>query len=256
MVRNNKQTLWIFDFDGTLSPIVPDRGKATIDPACKELLQDLVGNPLYRVAVLSSRSLDDLTPRVQIPEVFLGGGSGVEWAIYGGHRVMVAGGYEERLNRVRNDTIPHIKKFSVIPGLDLEDKKWSVAIHTRKASLKSKKIFFRSLKQWKPPFEIRLLHGPEVIEIQFLAELNKTFGVRLFCEFNKFDPQYGMLVYAGDDENDALAMKFVLELGGLAFTVGEHPLVPESRVVKSPSFLAQEIRKLADLKGGKGDCHE
>jgi trehalose 6-phosphate phosphatase len=256
MVRNNKQTLWIFDFDGTLSPLVPDREKATIDPTCKELLQDLVGNPLYRVAVLSSRSLEDLTPRVQIPEVFLGGGSGAEWAIYGGHRVMVAGGYEERLNRVRNDTIPHIKKFSIIPGVELEDKKWSIAIHTREASPKSKKIFFRRLKQWEPPFDIRLLHGPEVIEIQFLPEINKTFGVRIFCELNKFDPQYGMLVYAGDDENDSLAMNLVLELGGLTFTVGEQRLVPGSRLVKSPSSLAQEIRNLAGLKGGKGDCHE
>lgn len=256
IVNKHHQKLWIFDFDGTLSTLVPDRNKAAIDSECKKLLRELVMVPLNRVAVLSSRSLEDLIPRVQTPEVFLGGGSGAEWSIYGGHRLMVAGGYKERLNRIRNDTITPIKKISAIPGIELEDKKWSMAIHTREASPKSKKIFFHRLKEWKPPFEIRLLHGPEVIEIQFLPELNKTFGVRIFCELNKFDPQHGMLVYAGDDENDALAMKFVQKLGGLVFTVGEHPLVPEARVVKGPSFLAQEIRKLAGLKGGKGDCHE
>lgn len=249
MLRTPKQKLWIFDFDGTLSPIVPDRGKAIIDPTCKKLLQDLVGNPLCRVAVLSSRSLEDLASRVQTPEVFLGGGSGAEWSIHGGHRLQISGDYEERLNRVRNDTISPIKKFSAIPGIELEDKNWSVAMHIRGASSKSRKIFFRRLKQWKPPFDIRILHGPEVIEVQFLPEINKTFGVRIFCEFNKFDPQFGMLVYAGDDENDALAMQYVLELGGIAFTVGEHPLVPGARVVEGLSSLAQEIRKLAGLKG-------
>ena len=255
-MRTSKQKLWIFDFDGTVSPLVPDRGRAILDPACKGLLQKLVVNPLYRVAILSSRSLDDLTPRVQVPEVFLGGGSGAEWLIPGGHRLRAAGGYEERLNIIRNDTISDIKKFSALPGIEVEDKKWSVAIHTREASPKTKKIFFHRLKQWKHPLEIRLLHGPEVIEIQLLPEINKTFGVRMFCEFNQFDPQNGMLVYAGDDENDALAMQFSLELGGLAITVGKRPLVPEARVVKNPSFLAQEIRKLAVLKGGKGDYHE
>jgi trehalose-phosphatase len=256
IVNKHHQKLWIFDFDGTLSILVPDRNKAAIDSECKKLLRELVKIPLNRVAVLSSRSLEDLTPRVQISEVFLGGGSGAEWSIYGIHRLIVAGDYEERLNRARNDTISSIKKISAIPGIELEDKKWSIAIHTREASPKSKKIFFRRLKEWEPSFEIRLLHGPEVIEIQFLPELNKTFGVRIFCELNKFDPQHGMIVYAGDDENDALAMEFVLELGGLVFTVGERPLVPEAMVVKSPSFLAQEIRKLAGLKGEKGDYHE
>jgi hypothetical protein len=54
----------------------------------------------------------------------------------------------------------------------------------------------------------------------------------------------------------ALAMKFILELGGLAFAVGEHSLISGSRVVRSSLFLAQEICKLAGLKGGKGDCRE
>jgi len=257
MVKNYKQKLWIFDFDGTLSPIVPDRRKATIDQACKKLLQELVVNPLYRVAVLSSRSLVDLSPRVQVPEVFLGGGSGAEWSIPGGHLLSVSGELEDRLNEVRQGTLPRIKKIPALPGIDVEDKKWSIALHIREASPESKKIFFRRLKQWKPKFKVRPLHGPEVIEIQFLPEINKTFGVRIFCEFNKFDPQSGTLVYAGDDENDALAMNFVLEkLGGIVFTVGEHPLVSGSRLVKIPSLLAQEIRNLAGLEGGKGDYYE
>lgn len=248
MIQAYKQRLLVFDFDGTLSPLVPDRSKASMDPACKKLLRDLVKLPLQRVAVLSSRSLDDLIPRVQIPGVFLGGGSGVEWCVPGGHRFMVAGEPEERLQMVRNDLISHIKKFAAIPGIEVEDKKWSIAIHTRQASPKSKKLFSRRLKEWEPSFEIRLLRGPEVVELQFLPEKNKAFGVHTFCKFNKFDPERGILVYAGDDENDALAMQLVLELKGIAFTVGAYPLVPGSRVVDSPATLAKEIRKLAGLK--------
>src|SRR5512139_1848564 len=79
--------LWVFDFDGTLSPLVPDRSTATLHPACREVLEELSAGPQEIVAVLSSRAIDDLVPRVPVPGVFLGGGSGLVWHLPGGLRV-------------------------------------------------------------------------------------------------------------------------------------------------------------------------
>jgi len=42
------RSLWVFDFDGTLSPIVEDRHAARIHPMCRELLKDLAGIALHR----------------------------------------------------------------------------------------------------------------------------------------------------------------------------------------------------------------
>jgi len=71
--------LWVFDFDGTLSPLVPDRAVARLHRASLALLKDLAAEPRDRVAVLSSRTLDDIVPRVPVPQAYLGGGCGLEW---------------------------------------------------------------------------------------------------------------------------------------------------------------------------------
>ncbi|MCE5263636.1 MAG: trehalose-phosphatase, partial [Deltaproteobacteria bacterium] len=67
-----RATLWFFDFDGTISEFVSRSAEAEIHPACRDLLGDLAALSLQRVAILSSRSLDDLISRVDIPGVFLG----------------------------------------------------------------------------------------------------------------------------------------------------------------------------------------
>jgi len=61
--------LWVFDFDGTLSPLVPDRSIATLHAACKTMLEELSAGPREIVAVLSSRGIEDRVPRVPIPGV-------------------------------------------------------------------------------------------------------------------------------------------------------------------------------------------
>ena len=78
--------LWVFDFDGTLSPIVPDRSVARLHRECERMLRFLVRSPWNRVAVLSSRALDDIVARVPVPGVFVGGAGGLEWKLPGGHR--------------------------------------------------------------------------------------------------------------------------------------------------------------------------
>ena len=78
--------LWAFDFDGTLSRIVPDRNDARLHPECGNRLRYLLDSPGNRVAVVSSRALEDIVPRVPIPGLYVGGGSGLEWQLPGGNR--------------------------------------------------------------------------------------------------------------------------------------------------------------------------
>jgi trehalose-6-phosphatase len=45
-----KATLWVFDFDGTISEFVFSPAEAEIHPACRDLLRDLAALSLQRVA--------------------------------------------------------------------------------------------------------------------------------------------------------------------------------------------------------------
>ena len=82
-----ERSLWVFDFDGTLSSIVPDRNEARLHRECERMLRFLARSPWNRVAVLSSRTLDDIVSGVPIPGVFVGGASGLEWRLSRGRRI-------------------------------------------------------------------------------------------------------------------------------------------------------------------------
>jgi trehalose-phosphatase len=243
--------LWFFDFDGTLSPIVRERSEAVIHPVCKKLLEELVERDHECVAVLSSRLLGDLIHRVSVPGVFLGGGSGIEWFVDGTERWIAGEKLENRLKSARARFLPQIVKLAIIPGIEIEDKKWAVAIHTRKSTGKAKRQVTTFMETWCDSRPVRMFRGPEVIEVQFLPEINKAYGVQALCKFLGLEPESSEIVYAGDDENDALAMRQVLRQGGIAFSVGGGFFVEGARIVEGPESLAAEIRTMIGLKRGE-----
>lgn len=70
------RTLYAFDFDGTLCPIVSDPLHATISPPIIQLLQKLSSSS--PVAVISGRSLADLRTRIDCDGIRMVGNHGAE----------------------------------------------------------------------------------------------------------------------------------------------------------------------------------
>jgi len=240
------QRIWIFDFDGTLSPLVADRGAAALLPEARDLLAELARLPRQAVAVLSSRSLDDLAARVDVRGLYLGGGSGAEWLLPSGER-RTADSKTRRLQHVRSAVMPELDRLRELPGVDLEDKNWSVAVHVRQTARDERPKAVSFLESLVRTTGIRLLRGPEVYEIQLLPEIDKLFGTVVLCEMLHHVPAQGSLVYAGDDENDAMAMEWVIRKGGIALCVGREPVIPGVRALEGPSALVPELRRLAGL---------
>jgi trehalose 6-phosphate phosphatase len=147
--------------------------------------------------------------------------------------------------------MPELATLSGIQGVDLEDKKWSVAVHVRRVSHDDRIRVSDFLGALSRTTGIRLLRGPEVHEIQLLPEIDKLFGVVILCEMLNFVPGPGTLVYAGDDENDALVMRWVLRKGGTALSVGRDPMIPGVAVLEHPAALVTEVRRLAGLNAGR-----
>lgn len=248
------RSFWVFDFDGTLSPIVEDRHAARIHPMCRELLKGLARVPLQFVVVLSSRGIEDLAKRVPLPRVILGGASGLEWRLPGGHRIRPGDAFEARREKVRRTLDPLLSRLSFIPGVDVEDKGWSVAIHYRHVLPEVMAMLEPLLKELNGTSDVRVYRGPSVVEVQLLRNASKSFGVRTICRILEFDPSKDRILYAGDDENDAVAMRWVLRKGGVVFTVGGAARVPGTRVVENPVALARAVGALAEIppRRGKG----
>lgn len=239
--------LWCFDFDGTLSEIVPDRDAARLHPECRDMLAALAGSPARRVGVISSRALPDLTGRVPVPGVFLGGGSGLEWRLPTGETVSPDEAARDRLAAARAALLPRIRDAAARPGMFVEDKTWSVAVHTRGASEADRRALAERLEALRARSALNVFPGPAVFEVQLLPEVDKSLGVRRFCRLLGRDPEGEPVFYAGDDANDAVAMRWALARGGIAVAVGDRVRTPGALSASGPAGLARLVRRLAGL---------
>ncbi|MEW6050423.1 MAG: trehalose-phosphatase [Candidatus Zixiibacteriota bacterium] len=242
-MKGTTSAIWGFDFDGTLSPLVPDRSAARLDPECRRLLMALAADPRQAVAIISSRTLDDLAARVQIPELLLAGSSGLEWRIPGGHRLRPNQRVEERLHRQRQLIVPDLRSVENIPGVELEDKSWSASIHFRSVTADDRVGLARSIEDLVSKHGISVHYGPEVAELQFLPDMSKEMAIQTLAQLFKGENGGRSLVYAGDDQNDACAMRWVLQRKGTAYIVGNRVSVPGAIRVEDPPGLARALRK-------------
>jgi trehalose 6-phosphate phosphatase len=119
-----ERALLVFDFDGTLAPIVERPADAVMRDSTRALLR--VAALLFPCAVVSGRSRADLAPRLEgIPLLAFVGNHGAE-AGFGpvdrGPRPAVEA-WSERLAAALGGA----------PGIEIEDKGLSIAIHYRRA---------------------------------------------------------------------------------------------------------------------------
>lgn len=242
-MRSPKNRFWVFDFDGTVSNLVPDRNAAVLETECRSLLSNLARDPDQVVAVISSRSLEDLRHRVNIDRIILAGSSGLEWVIPGSHRLGPDARAVRRLERERRRFLPSLRRITRIPGIELEDKFWSAAIHFRNADWEDRRAASRGLSNLQLLHGMAVHYGPDVAEVQFLAEVSKKTAIKTFVRLNQSRYEAGNILYAGDDQNDAQAIKWVLAHNGIAYTVGNRINIPGSHTVDKPRDLARSIRR-------------
>jgi trehalose-phosphatase len=120
-----ERALLVFDFDGTLAPIVEQPGSAAMRDSTRALLR--VASLLYPCAVVSGRSRADLCPRLEgVPLLAFVGNHGAE-AGFGpvdlGPRPRVEGWIASLRSALAG-----------VPGVEIEDKGLSVALHYRCAA--------------------------------------------------------------------------------------------------------------------------
>jgi trehalose 6-phosphate phosphatase len=253
-MKSPRSAIWAFDFDGTLSHLVPDRDSAALDPACEDLLADLADDKGQVVAVVSSRSLEDLKLRIRINNVVLAGGSGLEWLVPGGQWLGPNHQTVERLHAERQRLLPALAEVGQIQGVEIEDKTWSAAVHFRGVPAKERVLVARKLEDLNIRHGVSLHYGPDVAEVQFLQEVSKELAMKTLVTLFSASRNTRKLVYAGDDQNDAQAMRWVMDKGGTVFIVGNRISLAGAYVVPDPTALARAIRrrfKLIATKAGR-----
>jgi trehalose 6-phosphate phosphatase len=132
------------------------------------------------------------------------------------------------------------------PGILLEDKGYSLALHYRLAPHAEKAIYeaVSFIRADLPNAAFEVLPGKCVCEIK-QAGFDKATGVR---ELIKHEPFLGRKpIFIGDDVTDESVFAITPELGGLAFSVGRHSNGVAGRF-EEPSDVRAWLKRLIDGK--------
>ncbi|MGH2459682.1 MAG: trehalose-phosphatase [Chloroflexota bacterium] len=200
------------DFDGTLAPIVADPALARLGPRARGALHGLT--PRYAVvAVLSGRSLDDLSGRVDVPGLWLSGGHG---------RAIRAPNGSTRVAQIGPDAPDRLARAEAAvgqlsPAIRIERKPASIAFHYRgqegDAALVAE--LTARVRAAAEPLGLVAAPGRCLVELR-LPGVDKGVALRTIVA----ETGVGAIGVAGDDWTDLDAFRAARSLPGcLALTV-------------------------------------
>jgi trehalose 6-phosphate phosphatase len=181
------RVLLAFDFDGTLAPIVANRDAARMRARTRKLLERLCD--LYPCAVISGRSRNDVTSRLEgLPVRYVIGNHGLE-----------PGEHLSTFERLVAEASPILARaLSDHSGVDIEDKRFSLAVHYRRSRRKrdARQAIYRAVQALPRP--MRTIPGKLVINV--LPERAPHKGDALLRLRSKEGADTA--IYVGDDATD------------------------------------------------------
>jgi trehalose 6-phosphate phosphatase len=199
-----------FDFDGTLSEIVPHPEDAILDPALAPSLERLAEMAGY-LAVISAR--DRTTLASLVPAYLLTLGSyGLELP-----ESISASGYPDGFDPVAArdslDAVEHDLEVVVAgwPGARLERKTWGIAVHFRGGAEAdyADPATFAEIQGLAERHGCRAVKGRLVVEVEPPGAVDKGWAVRHLA--GALGPSG--VVFTGDDLGDVPAWRAVTDLG-------------------------------------------
>jgi trehalose-phosphatase len=200
----------LFDYDGTLAPIVPRPEQALLPEAVRTALDRL--RRRVPIAIVSGRDLADVRVRVGLEGVWYAGSHGFEIEGPDGERVDRGAGYAGELERATADLRRLARDF---PGARVDRKRYAVALHWRAvpdrhvAALEER---VRALLPAHPDLEVG--SGKRVLALRPATGWHKGKAARWLLE--RLGVRDATVVFCGDDVTDEDAFE---ELAGEAVTV-------------------------------------
>jgi len=206
----DKEVVVFFDYDGTLTPIVPHPKDAILSEAMKNTLIKLSNQ--CTLAVISGRGLNDIKSLVGIKGIHYAGSHGYE--IEGPSIKME---YEPALEFVAIfDALDKelIKQLESVEGVFIERKKFSIALHYRNVSQKEVHLVEKAVDEaLKKHPKLRKTYGKKVYELQPDLDWNKGEALEWIIDALHIEKQGSKIFFLGDDITDEDAFASIKTYG-------------------------------------------
>lgn len=231
------RVLLAFDFDGTLAPIVANRDEAMMRARTRTLLEQICR--FYPCVVISGRSRDDVGSRLDgLPLRHIIGNHGLE-----------PGEHMSRFEREITEVRPQLETaLRGLNGIDIEDKRFSLAIHYRRSRRKreARRAIHDAVAELSTP--MRWMPGKLVVNV--IPERAPHKGDALIRLRNREGADTA--IYVGDDVTDEDV--FELDQPGrlLAIRVGRSTSSAAGYFLRDQREMDSFLERLVKLRAEGG----
>ena len=215
-----ERVLLLFDYDGTLTPIVPRPEDALLSVEVRWLLETLAGQPRYVTGIVSGRSLEDLRVMADISGLIHAGNHGME--IRGGGMDFVHPDAASARGALDEAEQALATALEDIPGAFVEHKGLTLTVHYRavdeELTGRVEAAVTEKTASSVASGDLRLTLGKKVVEVRPNIPWDKGRAIRMIrneCE------DLPLPVYFGDDRTDEDGFRVVQDFGGIAVFVGD-----------------------------------
>lgn len=241
-IFSGKKPVFFLDYDGTLTPIVSRPELAVISGEMRAIVAKL--SQIYTTAIVSGRMREDVMKLTGIQELIYAGSHGFDIQ---GPEVSMVHPEAKKLIPVISEVIEKLKaEISDIPGLLIEEKKFSVAVHYRlvdesKYLPQIRKVVQNTVKGNK---SLRFMSGKKVFEILPAIDWDKGKAIRWIMQALKIDWANSSVIYIGDDTTDEDAFREV-RTRGTGILVSDEPIISSADFrLTSPDEVKRLFEKI------------
>jgi len=214
LVSDLRQCALLLDIDGTILDIAPSPRQVWVPTGLRRTLLRLVELTEGAVALVSGRSIDDIDLIFSPLQLAAIGVHGAELRTSGDTDVQAR---VAPLSKALKRKLAAIAELG--PGILVEDKGYSLALHYRLAAEKGPAVLAAvgAICSNVPEEAVEILPGKLVVDVK-PAGLNKGAAV---CELMQCSPFVGRHpIFIGDDTTDLPVFGIIPKFGGQAYSVG------------------------------------
>lgn len=198
----------LLDVDGTLSPIAPRPQDAVVPEGTRRLIYQLTRCHGVHIALVSGRAAADARRLVGVDAAWVIGNHGMETLAPGGSLTV-----DPRVERHR-EQVATARDFLQaalrgVPGVDIEDKTWTLSVHYRRADPAVVPFVRDAVTQSAHEHELLRTEGKMVFELRPPIGVNKGTAAIAFVEQVTGGTVEPSILCAGDDRTDEDAFRML-----------------------------------------------
>ncbi len=243
-LQSARPIILLFDYDGTLTPIVSRPELAVLSETTRQLLVQLHAGPRFLVGFVSGRALCDLRQRVNVPGAIYAGNHGLE--MEGLDEPFFHPGAAQLRPLLEPIHAQLESELSNNQGVLVENKGLTLSVHYRLTPEEQvgqvEKAFQTVVDQANQSGDFRVTYGKKVLELRPNVGWDKGKAIARIIQGQ---PDTALPMFFGDDATDEAGFDTVQESGGIAVCVGP-PRQPTRALhrLDTPAEVAQTLTLL------------